>query len=407
LQERSKAIWIALWSITLLFTALYLWFTLFPGAVKPEAIQLFGLEEVRQGRAYSKGIRLSYILNFILQIILLTVLLLTRLGDRLALACERWAKGRRWLIYLAFYFLIWVLLAFASLPFTFFSGFYWQKLWGFSTQSLGSWWVDYGKQGLLDLALGAIGVSLLFQAFRLWPRIWWLICAVLFSLWLILQSLLWPVIVAPMFNKFEPIVDTQLTTMIDELAEKAGLPIDKMLVMDASTKTTKANAYFTGVGETKRIVLYDNLIRQYSLAEIKAVIAHEMAHWQKGHILRGLLLGSLGSFLVWGGAHLLLRREILRSRIKPLVWVTLLLYITLINFVSLPLQNAVSRQMEIEADQTAVILTEDPESAVKLQMGLALKNRSDLSPPAFIEWFSYTHPSVLNRIEKILEVSKQ
>jgi len=210
-----------------------------------------------------------------------------------------------------------------------------------------------------------------------------------------------------MFNKFEPIVDTQLITMIDELAEKAGLPIDKMLVMDASTKTTKANAYFTGVGETKRIVLYDNLIRQYSLAEIKAVIAHEMAHWQKGHILRGLLLGSLGSFIVWGGAHLLLRREILRSRIKPLVWVTLLLYITLINFVSLPLQNAVSRQMEIEADQTAVILTEDPESAVKLQMGLALKNRSDLSPPAFIEWFSYTHPSVLNRIEKILEVSKQ
>jgi STE24 endopeptidase len=217
---------------------------------------------------------------------------------------------------------------------------------------------------------------------------------------------LWPILIDPLFNHFEPVQDPQVIGMVNELADKAGLRVDEILVMDASQRTTKANAYFAGMGHTKRIVLYDNLLNQYSLEEVKAVLAHEMGHWQKGHIVKGILLGTLGSFIVWGGAFLVLR-PLSKGRHKPPVaWAIFLLFINLATFVSSPLQNFVSRQMEIEADQVSVQLTGDTEAAISLQKNLALKNRSDLSPPAFIEWFGYTHPSVLTRIEKINEQGK-
>lgn len=404
MKTRSTMIWIPLIALTLLFSLVYLWYALFPGSIRPEAVQLFGMEQIQQGRDYSKGIRISYILNFMFQVLFLIWILASGRGSRLSRACEQWARGRKWLGYLAFYLVIWLLLTLISLPFTFFSGFYWQQLWGFSTQTFLAWWGDFLKESLLDLVMGGVGVCLLFLAFRLWPKTWWLICGMLFSLWLVIQSLLWPVLVAPLFNHFQPVANPEIISMVNELANKADLAIDEMLVMDASIRTTKANAYFAGVGETKRIVLYDNLLNQYPLEEVKAVIAHEMAHWQKGHIARGLFLGTLGSFLVWGGAYLVLRREMSRHHVPPLVWAVFLLFVVLVSFVSAPLQNSISRQMEIEADQTSVLLTGNPQGAIQLQMNLALKNCSDLSPPGFIEWFSYTHPSVLTRIEKINEV---
>lgn len=405
MKIRSNMIWIPLMVLTLLFSLLYLWYALFPGHIRPEAISLFGLEQIQQGRDYSKGMRVSYILNFILQALFLIWLLASGRGSHLSQVYEQWTRGK-WLGYLAFYFIIWLMLALIRLPFTFFSGFFWQQVWGFSTQSLTFWWVDFLKESMIDLLLTGVGVFLLFLAFRTWPRTWWIIGSTFFSLWLVIQSLLWPILVAPMFNHFEQIKNPELISIVYELADKADLAIDEMLVMDASKRTTKANAYFAGVGETKRIVLYDNLLNQYSLEEIKAVIAHEMAHWQKGHIARGLFLGILGSFIVWGGAYLVLRSEMHRRHVPPLVWAVFLLFILLVSFVSAPLQNSISRQMEIEADQTAVLLTEEPSAATQLQINLALRNRSDLSPPGFIEWFSYTHPSVLTRIEKIREIGR-
>ncbi|MGE4272650.1 MAG: M48 family metallopeptidase [Desulfitobacterium sp.] len=406
MKTRSTTIWIPLMSLALLFSLLYLGYVLLPGHIRPEAIQYFGLEQVQQGQDYSKGMRISYILSFMFQALFLIWFLASGRGGRLSQWCEDRYQSNPWRSYLVFYLIIWVMLALILLPFMFFSGFYWQHLWEFSTQTFGSWWVDYLKQSIIDIVLGGVGVVLIFLSFHIWPRIWWIICGVFFSLWLVIQSILWPILIAPMFNQFRPIDDPIITGMVYELADKADLEIKEILVMDASQRTTKANAYFAGVGGTKRIVLYDNLLKQYSLAEIKAVIAHEMAHWQKGHIARGLTLGILGNFLVWGVAYLVLRPYMSNRHIPPLIWAVLLLFILLTNFVSTPLQNSISRQMEIEADQTAVILTGDTEAAIHLQMNLALKNRSDLSPPRFVEWLSYTHPSVLTRIEKIREVTE-
>lgn len=401
LKVRSRAIWIVLLFFAFLFSSLYLWFTLFPGAVSPQALSYFKAEQIQGGRAYSFVPRLTYIFGFLFQVGFLIWFIRSRRAELLSSTCQRYTRGREWFGIFIFFLVTWIALNLISLPLNYLNGFYWQHHWGFSTQTLGSWILDYIKESGLDLLMSGVGVLLLFLAFRIWPRIWWIMCALFFSLWLIIQSVLWPILIAPLFNHFEPVQNIEVTSMVHELAEKAGVSIDQILVMDASQRTTKANAYFAGLGETKRIVLYDNLLKHYSLDEVKAVIAHEMAHWQKGHIVKGILLGILGSFIIWGGAYHVIRSGIKGNKYPPMVWAVFLLFVILATFVSSPVQNYISRQMEIEADQTSVLLTGDANAAIRLQMNLSQRNRSDLSPPSFIEWFSYTHPSVLTRIERI------
>ncbi|AHF06783.1 M48 family metallopeptidase [Desulfitobacterium metallireducens] len=315
--------------------------------------------------------------------------------------------GREWVSILLIIIRTWFLLKLLSFPFSIYSQYFWQHQWGFSNQSLGAWILDDFKTSLLDVGLTVLGGMILFGLFRHWPRAWWAVGGSFFAAWLVFQSLLWPILVAPLFNHFSKVENLQIVNMVNELAERAGLNINQLLVMDASQRTTKANAYFTGVGSTQRIVLYDTLLKDYDLGEIKAVIAHEMAHWKYGHILKGLLLGILGSFLLWRLAFWVLNSMFPSRKYSPEVWTILLFFLLIMSFLSNPLQNYVSRQMETEADILAVQLTKDVSSTVRLQSNLATRNLSDVSPPPFITWFSYTHPSAVTRIETIQELSQK
>lgn len=404
LYPRLNLIWLGLIVLAGFFSLLYIWFTLFPGRVAPGAWQYFSAEQVSQARLYSQVQRLVFITSFLVQT---TFLLWLVFGGR-AVALSRWVQnftgGSYWAGLLLYFVLLWMLLRLINLPFSLFSDFYWQHRWGFSTQTLGSWGVDYLKGAGLDLTLSAAGVVLLFWAFGRWPGAWWLAGAGFISLWLVIQSFLWPVVVSPLFNRFEPVRDPGVVSMVGELSRKAGLPVDKVLVMDASQRTIRANAYFAGLGSTKRIVLYDNLLEDYPPDEVKAVVAHEMAHWSRGHIVRGIALGTLGNILFWGLLFIVIRMtEPLSMRYPPYTWAVILLFFLLVSFVSSPLQNYFSRSMEKEADRVAVALTGDVQAAVRLQVNLAAKNLSDISPPGFIQWFSYTHPPALTRIEIIKE----
>lgn len=267
--------------------------------------------------------------------------------------------------------------------------------------------LDDFKTSLLDIGLTALGGMILFGLFSHWPRTWWAVGGSFFAVWLVFQSLLWPVFVMPLFNNFSKVENPQIVTMVNELAETADLNVNQLLVMDASRRTTKANAYFTGVGSTQRIVLYDTLLRDYDLGEIKAVIAHEMAHWKQGHILKGLLLGILGSILFWRLAYWILNSLFPTGKYSPEAWSVFLFVLMIMSFLSNPLQNYVSRQMETQADILAVQLTKDVSATVRLQRNLATRNLSDVSPPTFIMWFSYTHPPALTRIETIQELSQR
>jgi STE24 endopeptidase len=401
---RFNNIWLVLVLVAGGFSLLYLWFSLFPGRVNPEALQYFSLDQVVRGRQYSRIPGLLAAAGFLVKA---GVLILLIFGGR-AVLLSRWAQqaagGSYWGGVLLFFVVLWLLLRLLDLPFTLSSSYFWQQHWGFSTQSFGSWWLDYLKGAGLDLALSSAGVVLLFWALGRWPSTWWIAGAAFVSAWLVIQSLIWPVVVSPLFNRFVPAGDPELVTMVRELSQKAGLPLDQVLVMDASRRTTRANAYFAGVGHTRRIVLYDTLLKDYPPDEVKAVVAHEMAHWRLGHITRGLLWGVFGNILFWGFLFLTLRATLGPAlRYPPHTLAVILLFSLLVGFAANPLQNYFSRGMEREADLFAVELTGDPAGAVRLQVDLAARNLSDVSPAPFVEWFSYSHPPAIKRINTILQ----
>jgi len=381
---------------------LYLWFAIFPGQVAPEAWQYFSVDQVEGARAYSQGSRLCFISSYLAQLCLLLWLVFS--GQ--ALALSKWtcklARGNYWVNLILFVVLLWLLLRLLNLPFTLFGSYYWQHHWGFATQTLGAWWLDYFKSATIDLLLSTSGILLLFWVVRRFPTTWWVYSATCISIVLAIQIFLSPILITPLFNHFTPVQDQTILTMVEELSYKAGIPVDQVLMMDASRRTTKSNAYFAGLGHTKQIVLYDTLLHNHPQDEIKAIIAHEIAHWRQGHIIQGLGLYVIAIFLL-NRLFFALVKDIIPTLGFPYpvhAWAITLLLFSLISFVSSPLQGYISQTMEKEADVIAVMLTNDVPAAVRLEVNIAIKNASDVSPPPVIQWFS-SHPSPLTRIELI------
>jgi STE24 endopeptidase len=380
---------------------MYFWFAMIPANPRADLLTYFSLQQVEEGRTYSRALRIAFITSFAVQCGYLAWLLFNGRGLAISQMLLRAVPERPLLCSMLFFVFVWLSLQAINFPSTFFRSFVWQQQWGFSTQTPASWLLDYLKGIGLDLLLTGTGVIMLIQAMHRLPKFWWLAAAVFTSVWIVLASYLWPVVVSPLFNRFTPADDPVVTAMVKQLADKAGLPINEVLVMDASRRTTRANAYFACVGETRRVVLYDNLLRDYPFDEVESVVAHELAHWRQGHITKGMLWGMLGSFLAWGLLFLILRISLPGSTSPPPhIWLFILLFLNLGSFVTLPIQNAISRQMEREADSIAVMLTENREAAIRLQISLAVKNHSDVDPPTYLRLFS-THPSAFERIAAI------
>ena len=405
---RAKTIIGLLLVFTTGFLILYLYHSVIPANVSDAALRYFSQQEIMLAHKYWQQKQTIFVFRFALQVLVLVSTAFGSVGVRL----ERWThsitSGRRYLGAILFFFCLWVGLRLISLPFSFYSGYVLEHAWGFSNQLAREWVADYLKQGAMDLLFSAIGASAFFAALRKWPTNWWLPASVLMSFWLIVQTFLWPTLVAPLYNRFEPVSDPAITTMVQDLAQTAEISVDQVLIMDASKRTSKANAYFAGLGQTKRIVLYDTLLNNYPLDQVRAVIAHEMAHWKLGHIRQGVLLGIGAVFAELYFLSLVLASSFTYHQLGHYpfrAWAVALLFFTLISFVTSPVQSALSRHMERDADRRSVVFLGNFDSAVDLQLNLARKNRSNIVPSRFIEWFSYSHPSVLKRISLLLESS--
>lgn len=399
--RRTRFGWLLLIGLAGVFALLYLKSALFPGPVDPSVTEYFSLEMANKARVYVSTPRILYILMFCLQIALLVWLLFSSTGQTLFQRLRN-VSSHYWLVSTLSILSIWLLLKILFLPFSYYSGYYWQKIWGFSTQTQGAWWTDYLKSAGIELIITLLGGLLFFWLVNRFTRFWWLIGAIFFSIWLVIQHLFWPIVISPLFNHFEPVMDPAIITMVDDLSQRAGLNIGEVLVMDASRQTTLANAYFSGLGTTKRIVLYDTLLHNYSLPEIKAVIAHEMGHWRYNDIILGLFYGVIGVFTVFALLTFLLKPWLPKNSKKPpQLWAALQLTLILLLFVSNPLQSAISRGMELRADRFSLELTGDLIGGIQLQKNLSGTSLSDLSPPRFIVWFSYSHPPAMDRINAL------
>ncbi len=276
---------------------------------------------------------------------------------------------------------------------------------GLSTQSTAFWFADHFKGLGLSLAISAVVLTVLFFLMRRFPSAWPLPATILAGIGGVIMALILPLVVDPLFNTFTPLRDPTLAARFMDVTRRAGVPVREVLVSNASIRTTAVNAYFTGFGPTRRIVVYDTLVETLTPEEGELVLAHEAGHWSKGHITWGLIWGTLGV-----GVALLLAAGLLGRLFRagafglegPLDPAAAPLYLLLFwagTFLALPVENAVSRYMEAEADHVAMEVTGDAATQISVEKALGRKNLSDVVPPPFIEALLYTHPNTLRRIE--------
>jgi STE24 endopeptidase len=278
------------------------------------------------------------------------------------------------------------------------------RRYGLSTQTWTSWTVDLLKAYGVAAVIGAVALFGFFGLARLAPRWWWGWAAVAAAGLTVLFSFVFPVLVEPIFNKFTPMADGPLRQNLIAMAARDGVPVRDVLVADASRRTTALNAYVSGLGPTRRIVVYDTLLREAPQAEVEAVVAHELGHAHDNDVLTGTLLGALGAaaavcavYLIgsWTG---LLRLSGVDSIAEPRAVALLLALATVAGLAAAPVQNAVSRLIEARADAHALAIPTDPAIVESMEARLASKNLADVDPP-WIEYVMFaSHPSIVERI---------
>jgi len=270
---------------------------------------------------------------------------------------------------------------------------------GLSDQPLSAWFVDRGTGLLVQTVTAAIALIVVIGAARRWPRAWPAVAATGLGALVMLASFVYPVLVEPLFNNFDSLPDGPLRTEVLRVADREGVPVDDVLVADASRRTTTLNAYVSGFGNTRRVVLYDNLVNDVPRDEVLSVVAHELGHAKYDDVLVGSVLGALGTVAALGLLGLLLapyrgsdRRPGPRS--VPL----LLALVAWGSLLAAPLENGISRRIETRADVTALETTHDPDAFIAVQKQLAVRGHSDPTPPAWSQFWFGSHPSVLERV---------
>ena len=269
---------------------------------------------------------------------------------------------------------------------------------GLSTQTRPEFLLDLAKGEAIGVVVTSLAVLVVVGSARRWKRAWPAVAGGVLAGFVIVGSLAYPVVIEPIFNHFEPLPDGQLRSQILALADQEGVDVDEVLVADASRRTTTLNAYVSGFGTTRRVVVYDNLVEDLPRGEALSVVAHELAHARHRDVLTGSLLGAAGVLCGMGLLGLVVGLRRGASISDPAVVPFVLALVALAGFVSTPVQNTISRQIETRADVDALRATRDPEAFVQMQKELALRSFSEPTPPALVQLWFGSHPTTMQRI---------
>jgi STE24 endopeptidase len=279
-----------------------------------------------------------------------------------------------------------------------------QRRFGLSTQTWASWGTDVAKGYGVGLVVTLIVLVGIVGLARWSPHWWWSFGAALGALLVVVVSFAYPVVVEPVFNSFTPMPAGELRAALLSMAAQDGVPARDVLVADASRRTNSLNAYVSGFGATRRIVVYDTLLKDATPGEVRLIVAHELGHAKADDVLWGTLVGSLGVAVAVCLLALLLRWQWLLDRAgvagpaDARVVGLLLALVAVISFGSGPAQNLVSRRIEARADVHSLNLTRDPDRFVAMQRRLAMINLSDLDPTPLVFGLFSTHPTSPQRI---------
>ncbi len=291
-----------------------------------------------------------------------------------------------------------------TLPLGYYAGFHLPHRFGQSTQTMEGWLIDLAKSFLVGVCLGVPLLVGLYAIMRAWPDVWWAIAGAGYLALTVVLSILAPIVLLPLFNRFRPLGDDRadLVDRLMRLSEAAGRRVRGVYSFDMSRRTKSANAALVGLGRTRRIVLGDTLLDEFPADEIEAVLAHELGHHVHGDIPLGVLAAA-GVMLVnlWIADSILaeaVARGALATPADPAGLLILLMVFSILGFLAAPLENAFSRWRERRADAFSVELTGRPQAFADAMTRLANQNLADANPPRWAVILFGTHPPLGERI---------
>jgi STE24 endopeptidase len=355
----------------------------------------FSREDIERGRRYHRPRYLAMATEFVLAVTTLGLLAFTGLGDALLPSWPWWAQA------LVSPAIVLGALELVHLPLAYWRGHVHEQRWGLSTQGVSGWAVDRLKALAVSIVISTALFVGLFGLAR-WTDAWPFVAAPIAAAVVVFLMFVAPVVLEPIFNKFEPLRDQDLADDLRALADRAGVPVRDVLVADASRRTTKENAYVSGFGATRRVVLFDTMLERSQPPELRAVIAHELAHRKYRDVLNFSAISVVAAialvFVLWA----VLGEEARDPRSTPLA----LLVLTLAQPLLLVLVAAISRRWEYRADEFALRLTRDLGALERTFRRLADSNVSDLEPSRVVYWLRNTHPTVPERIAALRETAR-
>lgn len=367
--------------------------------IRTDATDWFAPDEVQKAKRYQRPLTVARITSTVVELAVLLVLVSVHAAPRLADATAGGSWPLRLLVVLVGLMIAFTIL---DLPFSIWTTFVHDRKWEFSTQT--------AKGFVLDELKGLV-VGLVFQApllLALWwlirtTDLWWLAGWAVFLVFNVLLVFLYPIVIAPIFNKFVPLEDEELADRLRSLAASSGMRVSGVQVMDASKRTRKDNAFFAGMGSSRRIVVFDNLLK-YAPGSIASVVAHELGHWRRRHVARSVALATFTSLAMFGVLRSVASWDAalnwagVDSIRDPVALPLVLLFFATTSAVTAVVVAWLSRAYERQADLDALEITQDYDAFIEAERELSTKNLIDLAP----SWWSYlraSHPPPAERMQ--------
>ncbi len=361
-------------------------------------------EDPGKAKRYNRAKRILFLVELLVGLAFLVALLWSGISIALAQRLESFSANQ-WLLVLLYLLVVGFAFEVLTVPLDFIGGFVLEHRYGQSTQRLAAWAWDELKGKLVGASIGIPLIEAVYWLLRSYPRHWWLIAALMFIVFAVVMANVAPVLLMPIFYKFSPLRDDELKRRLIELSNKANARVRGVYEMDMSRKTRAANAALVGLGNTRRIILGDTLLKRYEPDEIEIILAHELGHHSNHDMWKGLFFQSAISALGLYAAYVVL--EVcsaslgLRGTADIAGFPLLALTLAGVSLFFLPTTNAFSRYLERKADAFAVGLTQNPTAFVSMMHKLGMQNLSEFEPNPIIEFILFSHPSIGKRIRRV------
>lgn len=364
--------------------------------------KISGEEKSKLAKKYSKTHQILSLTGSLIFFAVLIILVFTGLSKKIEAVAYAFTSNK-YLALLIFLGIIGIFEGIINFPLNFYSDYILEHKYNLSNQTLSVYFIEKLKGFVLGLVLGIPVMFAFYFILSSFGENWWLVLGIFMFVFSIIINRLAPTFIMPLFYKFKPIENESIKNKILRLCEKTGVKIKGIFTFDMSKNTKKANAAFTGMGKSRRIILGDTLMNNFSEGEIENVFAHEMGHYTRKHILKMMAVSTVLTF-----AGLFITAKLYEASlgyfgftgVSEIAALPLLfLYLSLFGLFTTPISNIQSRKYELEADTFALQTTKDKESFISAFEKLADQNLADKSPNKIIEYLFHSHPSIEKRIQ--------